>query len=339
MPTSSSRPRLASPIKIGLVVYPGCMPAGLFAASDLFRAINRRMGRQVFEPVWIGPGDESIKMIGGPALHVQHALHEPCDAYVLPGFWAESAADLDRMLDQQAHLLDWLRQLPKRTALWTYCMGVALVAAAGRIDRCEATATWWLEKPLRERFAAVRWDFRQPVIEERSIITAAGANGYWALLNTLLTRRIPVHVMRDVEQAMLLPRSQSGHPAFRPVELMAQAEPQLQQLIAYAQKTPATELSLSAAADRVALSTRTLSRRIEQHTQISAGKWLRLIKLRQVADALTSSTASIKTICADTGFPDEASLMRSFKRTTGMTTSEYRQMYGRPAGSSFVAEK
>jgi transcriptional regulator GlxA family with amidase domain len=310
------------------------MPAGLFAASDLFRAINRRMGELVFDPVWIGAGNDAVSMPGGAVLQTEHALQEPCDAYLLPGFWAESAADLDLMLDQQAHLLEWLRQLPKQTALWSYCMGVALVAEAGRMDLHRATATWWLEKPLRKRFAAVSWDFRQPVIEDQSLITAAGANGYWALLNKLLMRRIPAEVIRDVEQAMFLPRSNTGHPAFRPVELMVQLEPQLRRLVAYARHMPATSLNLGAAADHLAVSTRTLSRKIEQHTQVSAGKWLRLIKLRQVADALISSTASIKTISAEAGFPDEASLMRSFKRATGMTTSQYRQQYGRPSESS-----
>jgi transcriptional regulator GlxA family with amidase domain len=315
------------------------MPAGLFAASDLLYAINRRMGKQVFDPVWIGVDNDRVSMVRGPVLQMEHALHEPCDAYLLPGFWAESAADLERMLDRQAHLLHWLRQLPKQTALWTYCMGVALAAGAGRIDRHQATATWWLEKPLRRRFTAVGWDFQQSVIEDRSIITAAGANGYWALLNKLLMRRIPMEVIRDVELAMLVPRSDTGHPAFRPVELMVQLEPQLQRLIAYAQKVPATSLSLGTAADYLAVSTRTLSRRIEQHTQVSAGKWLRLIKLRQVADALLSSTASVKTICTEAGFPDEASLMRSFKRATGMTTSQYRQQYGRPIASSVAGTR
>src|SRR5690242_62438 len=106
MTSTYDRPRPARSIKIGFLVYPGCMPAGLFAASDLFRAINRRMGKQVFDPVWIGAGNQRVEINGGPMLHMRHALHEPCDAYLLPGCWAESAADLDRMLDQQVHLLD-----------------------------------------------------------------------------------------------------------------------------------------------------------------------------------------------------------------------------------------
>lgn len=325
-----------NPLKIGLLVYPGCMPAGLFAASDIFHAVNRRMGKPVFEPVWIGAGIERVNLSGGPTLEMDSSLHEPCDAYLIPGFWAETAVDIDRMLERQALFIDWLRQVPKQTEFWAYCMGVALVAAAGRIDHCEATATWWLEQSLRERFSAVGWNFQQPVIADRQAITAAGANGYWAVLSKLLISRIPTEVIRDVEQALMVPRSNTGHPVFRSVEMIGQTEPQLQRLIAYAQTVPASDLNLNAAANYLSMSSRTLSRKIDQHTQVSAGEWLRLIKLRQVANALLSSTASVKTIGAEMGFTDEASLMRAFKKVTGMTTSQYRQQYGHSV-TSFVA--
>lgn len=323
-------------MRIGLLTYPGCMPAGLFVANDLFQVINRRMGKPVFEPIWISAGGERMTLGSGPVLEMNHSLHEPCDAYLLPGFWAETAGDIDLMIERQARLIDWLRHLPKRTALWAYCMGVALVAAAGKIDRREATATWWLEQPLQKRFRSVGWNFQQSVIEDGKFITASGANGYWAVLSKLMLNRIPTEVIRDVEQAMLVPRANAGHPVFRPVELIAQTEPQLQRLIAYAKKMPASDLNLTAAAKYLAVSSRTLSRKIDQHTQISAGEWLRLIKLHQVANALLSSTASVKTIGADMGFTDEASLMRAFKKVTGMTTSQYRQQYGHSV-SSFVA--
>lgn len=320
-------------MKIGLLVYPGCMPAGLFACADHLRAINRRMGKAVFEPYWIGVDSARVDMRGGPALALEHALELPCDAYVLPGFWAESGADIDAMLAQQAPLIGWLRRLPRETLVWTYCMGTALLAASGRLDRRAATGTWWLEAALRERFGAVDWNFQQAVVEDRGVLTAGGANGYWAVLGRLLAARIPVEVIRDVELAMLMPRPNGGHPVFRPVEMLAQSDPQLQRLIAYAQAVPASDLSLDMAADFLAVSSRTLSRKIDRHAQVGAGEWLRLIKLRQVAGALVSSGAPVKTIAADLGYADEASLMRAFKKTTGMTTSQYRQQYGQPVNS------
>lgn len=338
MTTPSTPGRSGGGVKIGLIVYPDCLPAGLFAVSDLLRAVNRRAGKRVFETVWIGAAEDRVHMAGGPVLELGHALDERCDAYLLPGFWAETAHDIDRMLEQQRALVTWLRQLPQQTRVWTYCMGVAMLAAAGRIDRHAATATWWLESALRDRFANVGWDFQQPVIEDGDVITAAGANGYWAVISKVLVAHLPHEVIRDVEQAMLVPRANSGHPVFRPVELIGQSEPQLQRLIAYAQKVPACELSLAAAASFLSVSSRTLSRKIAQHTQLSAGEWLRLVKLRQVANGLLASGASVKTICAQTGFSDEASLMRAFKKATGMTTSQYRQQYGHSV-TSFAANR
>ncbi|MES2104374.1 MAG: helix-turn-helix domain-containing protein [Pseudomonadota bacterium] len=299
----------------------------------MFQAVNRRTGKKVFESLWIGAGDSSIVMTGGPVLELACSLDERCDAYLLPGFWAESAADLDRMLARQTHVLNWLRKLPKQTVLWSYCMGVALLAESGRIDRHQATATWWLEKALRQRFAAVDWDFQQPVMEDGNVITAAGANGYWALISKLLTTLLPPEILRDIEQAMFIPRANITHPVFRPVELLAQPDSRLQRLIAYAQTVPSVNLKLNSAAQYLAVSSRTLSRIIGQGAGIGAGEWLRLIKLRQVGNALLSSNAPVKIICEELGFADEASLMRSFKRVTGMTISQYRQQYGHAVNS------
>jgi transcriptional regulator GlxA family with amidase domain len=209
-------------------------------------------------------------------------------------------------------------------------MGVALLAASGRLNRRQATATWWLEHALRQRFPAVSWDVQQPMIAAGTVMTAAGANGYWALLGRILADWLAPEVVRDVELAMLLPRASVTHAVFRPVELLAQADPRLQRLIAFVQALPATDLQLDTAAQLLAVSSRTLSRIIGQATGIGAAEWLRLIKLRQVGNALLASAAPVKTICEQLGFADEASLMRSFKRVTGMTTSEYRQQYGRP---------
>lgn len=323
-------------MKIGLLVYSGCMPAGLFAAADMFRAVNRRMGEPIFESIWIGAGNDRVNSDSGPVLEMHHALNEPCDAYLIPGFWAETATDLDRMIERQTLLIEWLRRVPPRTTLWSYCMGVTVVAAAGRIDHVKATATWWLEQSLRTRFPAVSWDFQQSIILDRDTITAAGANGYWAVLSSLLIARLPAEAVRDVEQAMLVPRSNLGHPVFRSVELIGQEEPQLQRLIAFAQAVPAAGLDLHAAATYLSISTRTLSRKIDRHTRTSAGEWLRLIKLRQVANALLASPASVKIISTELGFTDEASLMRAFKKATGLTTSQYRQQYGHSV-NSFVA--
>jgi transcriptional regulator GlxA family with amidase domain len=98
---------------IGLVLYPGCMPAGLLAAADIFQAVNRRIGKPMLEPVWLSADGASVALPGGLAISAARSLDVHCDVYLLPGFWAESAASLASTLERNSALLDWLRHLPK----------------------------------------------------------------------------------------------------------------------------------------------------------------------------------------------------------------------------------
>lgn len=312
------------------------MPAGLLAMADVVRAVNRRVGSKAFEVLWLCWGNGQIRT--GEGLTLTTGIAQPghgtvpaCDAYVIPGFWAESAQDVGRVLARHTLFIDYLRTMPRNTLLWSYCMGVTLLAAAGRLNKRHATTTWWFRDTLTERFANVRWDFSQDLLEDGSVTTASGANGYWALIAHHLSKRVHPNVLRDVEQLLLMPRPAALHPAFRPVELMAQRDAQLQRLLALVQTLPAAQLSLNAAASHLAVSSRTLSRRIQAACGIPAGAWLRLAKLRQVSDALIASRMPIKHICAQLGYADEAALHRSFKQATGMTAGQYRQLYARSA--------
>lgn len=326
-----SRPRAR---RIGLLLYPGCMPAGLLSTADLVRAVNRRSGREVFEVTWLGLTRRPLTTEDGLTLRPQQSLAESrCEVCLVPGFWTESEGDVEAMLERQTELIAALRQAPGAPALWSYCAGVALAAAAGFLDGKAATGTWWLQRALQRRFPRIRWRFSEPLVSDRGAVTAAGAQGHLLLVSEQLAQWIAPEVMRDVQHLLMLPRPPAAHPAFRPVELMAQPSPELRRLLVYAQSVPASQLSLAQAAKHCALSPRTLCRRIEASTGLSAGAWLRLVKLRQVSDALSTSTAPLKVIAEELGYLDENSLHRSFRKVTGMTPVRYRQLFGdvRPA--------
>ena len=42
------------PLRVALLLYPGCMPAGLFAAADMARAANLRAPASVMDICWAG---------------------------------------------------------------------------------------------------------------------------------------------------------------------------------------------------------------------------------------------------------------------------------------------
>jgi transcriptional regulator GlxA family with amidase domain len=216
--------------------------------------------------------------------------------------------------------------LPRRSQVWSYCAGVPLAAAAGILDGHRATATWWLQPLLAQRYLRVRWQSASAVADGR-IVTAAGPGGYLPLLLDRLGELYGGSVLRDVQNVLVLPLPRKRHAAFEAVEVMSIRDPALRRLLLFARRTPAQALDLAAAAEHMNVSVRTLCRRLKNATGVPAGDWLRRVKLSQVGEALRHTRVPVKSICDEYGFGSEASLHRAFKDATGLTPSAYRQAY------------
>jgi transcriptional regulator GlxA family with amidase domain len=317
------------PLRLGLLLFPGCLPAGLFAVSDMVRACNLRAGRERISVVWVGVDIRPVSTGQGPALQPQAVLtNDCCDVLLVPGLWLTSAGGLEAVLQLQSSLIGQLHALSRPMELWSYCAGVALLAAAGRLDGTHATMTWWLCDRMLERFPKVHWQRGENLVVDGRVVTASGANGYLPLMLDRLTGVYGEEVVREVREVLMLPQPRIRHDAFRAVDIMTMQDASLRELLLFAQRTPAGELDLRSAATHTNVSVRTLCRQVQSATGLAAGDWLRRIKLRQVSEALCGMNASIKQISNELGYSSEASLHRAFKKTTGLTLAAYRQTYG-----------
>lgn len=325
------------PLTLGLLLFDGCMPAGLFAAADLARAANLRAGRELFRLRWVSLEGRPVQTWQGPALAPETALAEAgCEAWLLPGLWTDSPAALAGQLAALDPLVRALRHLPPGQALWSYCAGVALLAAAGRLDGRDATATWWLRPALAARFPQVHWRFDELLVSSGPVRCAAGPHGYLPLMLQALAERLEPAALRDIEAVLMLPRPQLWPAVFRPVELMGQSDAALRRLIVFAQRQPARALSLAAAAQALGLSVRSLSRWLPAQTGLAAGQWLRLLKLRQAAELLCESALPVKAVAEQLGYGNEAGLHRSFQALLACTPGEFRRRHARPPSPAGV---
>lgn len=315
-----------APLRVGLVVFPGCMPAGLFATADTLRGANARSEQDLFAVDWLSVSRAPVPVWGGQALQPTALLREEHDVYLVPGLWASSERELLAALEQRA-LLEALAAVPSTSALWSYCAGVLLVAAARRLDGRRATATWWMQQLLTARFPRVRWTLDEPLVVSGNTATAAGAHGYLALVQEQLRRTLTPTVSRDVVDLLMLPEPRTLHPLFRGLEVTNVAE-ELREVLSHALKTDAAELDLRSAASSAGLSVRTLCRRVHTHTGGTAGEWLRRVKLKQAAEALIRTKQSAKQISLGLGFSSEASFHRTFREVVGLTPLAFRQAYG-----------
>lgn len=315
-------------LDIALLLYPGCMPAGLFAAADLLTAAALRSGARGWRVHWVGLKRGPVACAHGMALRVDTALDaQRWHALLLPGFWAGTPGQLAQGLDGQRPLRQALAALGRGVPLWTWCTGVALAAAAGRLDGEAATGTWWMAPALARAHPSVDWQWQQPVVSGPRLATASGVHGYLPILGQQLEHRISPEAWRDVQRLMVLPRPQPAASVFDALQTLHGADPLLARLRRLVERLPATETTLDVLAEALACSPRTLARKVSDSAGMPVGRYVRLVKLHQAGEHLLHGGRSAAQVSAALGFADESGFRRSFKTVTGMTPVEYVNRY------------
>lgn len=320
----------ATVLRIGLLLYPGCMPAGLFAFADLLHGANRRAGQALFETVFVAHRAGPVECAHGQALTATAAVGSAeLDAVLVAGFWAESPRHVPATLAANGELLRVLAGLGKHVMVWSYCSGVCLAAATGRLNGEPATVTWWLADAMRQAFPKVRWQIEHTSVWNRRSATASGVNGYLPLAQALVEQRLSVEAYQDLTQLMVLPRPERSHHVFRTLSLAEQPDRLMRRLHAVAERLPANEATVSRLAQALATSERTLARKVAAATGSSVASHVRRIKLHQVSERLVHTSAPASTISADLGFSSDSAMRRMFKELTEMTPAQYRLAFGR----------
>lgn len=317
-------------LRIGLLLYPGCMPAGLFAFADLLHGANRRARQPLFETHFVASGPSTVECAQGVSLRTSD-LVEPTDldALLVPGFWAESPEHVEKIVGENESLVAMLARLPKTTLVWTYCTGVCLLAASGKLDRQPATVTWWLAETMRRRYRGVSWASEQTCVMNKRTGTASGLTGYLPIAQALIEGRISAEAFRDLSKLMVLPRPERAHQAFQSLHLIEQSDGMLRSLHALVQRLPANDISVKRIAAQLRMADRTLARKVLALTGCGVGEYARKIKLDQVSERLIMTSAPASTISAELGFSTDSGMRRMFKALTALTPSQYRQIFGR----------
>ncbi|MBB5414901.1 helix-turn-helix domain-containing protein [Paraburkholderia atlantica] len=251
------------------------------------------------------------------------------DALLAPGFWAESPEHVQSVVGANDRLVAMLARLPKTTLVWSYCTGVCLLAAAGKLNRQPATVTWWLMDTMRKQHRSVAWASEQTCVMNKRTGTASGLNGYLPIAQALIEGQVSPEVFRDLSKLMVLPRPERTHQAFQSLHLIEKSDAMLRSLHALVQRLPANDISVKRIAAQLRMSDRTLGRKVLALTGCGVGEYARKIKLDQVSERLIMTSAPASTISAELGFSSDSGMRRMFKDLTALTPSQYRQMFGR----------
>jgi len=248
------------------------------------------------------------------------------DSVVVP-----STHDLEPRCDPQ--LADALRAAQARgVRVAALCTGAFVVAEAGLLDGRTATTHWMHAQELARRYPRI--DVRADLlyVDEGDVLTSAGKTAALDLCMHLVGRDFGAAAANGLARRLVVPAHRSGGQAqFITTPSQIRSSDGLAPVLQWARGRLDQPLTVHDLAVRAGLSTRQLARRMHLEVETGPLDWLHRQRISRAQELLERTDAPIEQIAIQCGMGTAATLRRHFRRTVGVTPTEYRVTF-RPAG-------
>jgi transcriptional regulator GlxA family with amidase domain len=247
------------------------------------------------------------------------------DWIVLPGLGVTSDAAIAARLAARDALsaIGLLRQAPDRVQLGASCSSVFLLAHGGLLDARAATTTWWLAQAFRARHPQVRLDESKMLVRDARFLTAGSAYAQLDLTLAIVADTMGAGIAHLCSRYLLIDQRPS-QARYMVHAHTRQVDPTVVAAGRWIDARLASPISVTELAAALAVSPRTLARRIDAAAGVSPLKFIQRRRLMKAAHLIETTPRSIETIAAEVGYQDATALRKLVRREFGTTPAALR---------------
>jgi transcriptional regulator GlxA family with amidase domain len=316
-------PALAGTASVGIA---GLMD--VLAKADRSWALTHGESDRIFDVRLVALNRQPVACRDGVRLYptaLARDLPAP-DLVVVPGLDDDLAASFALNRPWVPWIAGW-HDLGSRVA--SSCTGAFLLADTGVLAGRTATTHWMFADELKRRYPEVDVRVDRVIIDHGDVITSGGATVFLNLVLHLV-ERFGGHERANLAAKVLLidghRPSQLPYVAALPGrfhdDLVVHA---IQQHIDAHLDEP---LRFDKLAAQFGLSSRTLTRRFVAATGYGPQAYLQHTRIQDAQRLLETTRDPVDEIRRLAGYDDPAAFRRAFKQTSGVSPSEYRNLYG-----------
>lgn len=317
-------------MKLSILVLEGCMHSAVAGVADLLTLSNHVMqmrGSKVrFSWQTLSLDGQPVRMGGGRSFPVDGAVGKrgPCDAIIVPGNLVDHTT-MERLRPQHVRAGAWLRrQHAAGRLIGAFCSGVFLLAEAGLLDHRRATTTWWLQSELKRRFPHIDLASDAVVTHADRIVCAAGPMSWVDLLLRLIEMVEGAETARLCAGYAVIDTAQRTQADFLPLGYVLMQDPLLVQADMLVRRANKSQMTVRRLAVALGLSERTLNRRFIELTHEPPQAFIMRRRIEQARTLLETTTQPIKAIAHASGYEDESSFRKAFRKIALMSPQAYR---------------
>lgn len=278
---------------------------------------------------------ELVSLAGGPVrsssgIVVMTAALPPVEALRQSTLIVAGGGGIGRALAERV-LVDWVAKangVVRRCA--SVCTGAFLLAEAGILRQKRATTHWQDADTLRRLYPDVLVDDDAICVKDGAVYTSAGITAGLDLCLALVEEDLGRIVALSVAKRLVMYHQRPGGQRQFSSELLAVPEESdlLVRLVQWLRLRIHELIDVERMADAVALSSRSLHRRLRLDAGLSPAQLLVRVRMETACNLLETGSHSIKQVAYKSGFGTEYNLRRAFARHLGVLPTEYRERFG-----------
>ena len=305
-------------------------PADVFAAAAQYATSRKPNMPPPYKVTVIANEAGPVTMSNGVQLVASQAydnLKGPIDTLLLCG---GNEAGM-REVEKDPRFSSWLkRKADTVTRLGSVCSGAFFLARAGLLDGHRATTHWVACEQLADEHPEVEVVEDAIFVKSGDIYTSAGVSAGIDLALSIVEEDLGRDVAMNVARHLVLFLRRPGGQSQFSAQLAAQSAKtdKFDTLVAYVADNPEADLSVTALADKAAMSPRNFARLFRDEVGETPAKYVEHVRLDAARRKLEEDDDKVDAVAAATGFGTAETLRRTMKRHMATTPEAYRASFG-----------
>ncbi len=251
------------------------------------------------------------------------------DLIILPELWLGPDESLH---GRYPGLMAWIRErYAEGASVYSACSGAVMLAETGLLDGCMATSHWGYRDLFARQYPAVTFLPEPNLVfadDEGRIVTAGGTTSWHDLAIHIIARFVSPGEALRIAQVYLLKWHGEGQLPYTPlVRRTDHGDAVVRECEAWLAEGYREADAIRQAVAQSGLAERTLKRRFKAATGSTLIQYLQNCRVEAAKRRLEGSHLAVDVISADVGYEDPAFFRRLFKRSTGLTPSQYRRLF------------
>lgn len=209
------------------------------------------------------------------------------------------------------------------------CTGAFVLAEAGLLDGKRCTTHWAFASSLASEYPTIVVDADCIFVRSGRIWTSAGVTTGIDLALAMVADDVGTEAARAVARHLVVYLQRPGGQSqfSQPMRMPTSTRSDVNELVAWIRDHLDDDCSIGALADRLAVSSRTLTRLFSDELGVAPGAFVEQCRFEAARHLLETTDLSVSAIATTVGIGRAETLHRLFQRRIGVSPGSYRQVF------------